>query len=111
MYFVVIYAFFARVIETFGNLTIPHICHESHENSRVNIFGRCKFLQIQREKLAFSTDFTQKSDVFFTDLTRKIGVFRCKFYSPKNFARVKKLTNIRYERHMWDILNIEYLKC
>ena len=27
---------------------------------------------------------------FFTDLTRKIGVFRCKFYSPK------KKTNIRY---------------
>ena len=25
---------------------IPHICHESHENSRVNFFGRCKFLQI-----------------------------------------------------------------
>jgi len=50
----------------------------------VNFFGRCKFLyrfnaknwhfrQILREKVAF----------FFTDLTRKIGVFRCKFYSPK----------------------------
>ena len=31
------------------------------------------FRQILREKVAF----------FFTDLTRKIGVFRCKFYSPK----------------------------
>ena len=31
---------------------IPHICHESHENSRVNFFGWCKFLQIQRKKLA-----------------------------------------------------------
>ena len=30
------------------------------------------FRQILREKVAF-----------FTDLTRKIGVFRCKFYSPK----------------------------
>ena len=30
------------------------------------------FQQILREKVAF-----------FTDLTRKIGVFRCKFYSPK----------------------------
>ena len=30
------------------------------------------FRQILREKV-----------VFFTDLTRKIGVFRCKFYSPK----------------------------
>ena len=35
-------------------------------------FCRCKFLQILREKLAF-----------FTDLTRKIGVFWCKFYSRK----------------------------
>ena len=25
---------------------IPHICHESHEYTRVNFFGRCKFLQI-----------------------------------------------------------------
>ena len=48
----------------------------------VNFFGRFKFLQISREKLAFSTDFTRKV-AFFTDLTRKIGVFRCKFYSPK----------------------------
>ena len=31
------------------------------------------FRQILREKVAF----------FFTDLTQKIGVFRCKFYSPK----------------------------
>ena len=31
------------------------------------------FRQILRKKVAF----------FFTDLTRKIGVFRCKFYSPK----------------------------
>ena len=30
------------------------------------------FRQILREKVTF-----------FTDLTRKIGVFRCKFYSPK----------------------------
>ena len=36
------------------------------------------FRQILREKVAS-----------FTDLTRKIGVFRCKFYSPK-------MTNIRY---------------
>ena len=26
--------------------TIPHICHERHEYTRVNFFGRCKFLQI-----------------------------------------------------------------
>ena len=48
----------------------------------VNFSGRCKFLLIQSEKLAFSTDFTRKV-AFYTDLTRKIGVFRCKFYSPK----------------------------
>ena len=35
----------------------------------------CHFRQILREKVAF---------FFFTDLTRKIAVFRCKFYSPKN---------------------------
>ena len=33
------------------------------------------FRQILREKVAF-----------FTDLTRKIGVFRCKFYSPKSLT-------------------------
>ena len=27
-----------------GDPVIPHICHESHENSRVNYFGQCKFL-------------------------------------------------------------------
>ena len=25
---------------------IPVICHESHEYTRVNFFGQCKFLQI-----------------------------------------------------------------
>ena len=25
---------------------IPHICHESHKNSRVNFFGQREFLQI-----------------------------------------------------------------
>ena len=34
---------------------------------------------------------------FFTDLTRKIGVFGCKFYSHKNCVSVKKMTIIRYE--------------
>ena len=33
---------------------------------------------------------------FFTDLTRKIGVFGCKFYSHKNCVSVKKMTIIRY---------------
>ena len=34
---------------------------------------------------------------FFTDLTQKIGVFGCKFYSHKNCVSVKKMTIIRYE--------------
>ena len=67
----------------FERLPIPDICHERHEYIRVNFFGRCKFLQIERKKMAFSTDFTRKSGVFFTDLMRKIGVFLCKFHSPK----------------------------
>ena len=55
---------------------IPHICHERHEYTRVNFYRfnakNWHFRQILCEKVAFSTD-----------LTRKIGVFRCKFYSPK----------------------------
>ena len=37
-------------------MTIPHICHESHENSRVNFFWPVSI---------------------FTDLTRKIGNLQC----------------------------------
>ena len=43
--------------------------------------------------MAFSTDFTRKV-AFFTDLMRKIVVFRCKFYSPK-FCSCKK--NDKYQ--------------
>ena len=32
---------------------------------------------------------------FFTDLTRKIGVFGCKFYSHKNCVSVKKNDNYK----------------
>ena len=67
-----------------GLMRIPDICHERHEYIRVNFFlagvnfyrfnaKNWHFRQILREKVAF----------FFTDLTREIGVFRCKFYSPK----------------------------
>jgi len=65
-----------RVVNIDDKSLIPHICHERHEYTRVN--------------LAFSTDFTRKSGVFFTDLTRKIGVFRCKFYYPKILPVPKK---------------------
>ena len=55
---------------------IPLICHGSHGYTRVNFYRfnakNWHFRQILRKKVAF-----------FTDLTRKIGVFRCKFYSPK----------------------------
>ena len=71
------------------HLDIPHICHGRHEYIRVNFFWPVEI---------------------FTDLTRKIGIFD-KFYAKKwhcfyrynaklfskNFARVKKMTNIRYE--------------
>ena len=59
-------------------LSIPDICHEHHERRSCKFFlarfnmKNWHFQQILREKVAF-----------FTDLTRKIGVFRCKFYSPK----------------------------
>ena len=62
---------------------IPHICHGRHGRRPCNFFlagvnfyrfnaKSWHFRQILREKVAF-----------FTDLTRKIGVFRCKFYFPK----------------------------
>ena len=63
--------------------TIPDICHGRHRQRPCKFFlagvnfyrfnaKNWHFLQILREKVAF-----------FTDLTQKIGVFRCKFYSPK----------------------------
>ena len=62
---------------------IPDICHGRHGRRPCKFFlagvnfyrfnaKNWHFRQILREKVAF-----------FTDLTRKIGVFRCKFYSPK----------------------------
>ena len=57
---------------------IPDICHERHERRSCKFFlagvnaKNWHFRQILREKVAF-----------FTDLTQKIGIFRCKFYSPK----------------------------
>ena len=64
-------------------INIPDICHGRHGRrpckfclAGVNFYRfsakNWHFRQILREKVAF-----------FTDLTRKIGVFRCKFYSPK----------------------------
>ena len=52
------------------------------------------FRQILRKKVAF----------FFTDLTWKIGVFGCKFYSHKNCVSVKKMTIIRYDTFEFDVI-------
>ena len=41
------------------------IVTDATDGVSVNFLGRCKFLQIERKKLAFSTDFTRKSGVFY----------------------------------------------
>ena len=61
---------------------IPHICHGY---TRVNFFWPCKFLQILREKVAFFYRFNAKN-----------WRFSVYILFSKNFARVKKMTNIRY---------------
>ena len=69
----------------FRHLTL--LQHHSWYLSREPRVYSCKYflagVNFYRFKLAFSTDFSPKSGFFFTYLTRKIGVFRCKFYSPK----------------------------
>ena len=52
----------------FERLPIPDICHERHEYIRVNFFGRCKFLQIEREKLAIYC-------VFCRNNAKKLAIF------------------------------------
>ena len=61
---------------------IPDICHESHENFRVNFLASANFYRCNAENWHFRLILREKV-TFFTDLTRKIGVFWCKFYSPK----------------------------
>ena len=74
---------FLKKVHTYLNVNwspIPDICHGrrpcKYFLAGVNFYRfnakNWHFRQILREKVAF-----------FTDLTRKIGVFRCKFYSPK----------------------------
>ena len=83
---------------TWMSRAIPHICHGPHGRRPCKFFlpgvnfyrfnaKNWHFWLILREKVAF-----------FTDLTRKIGVFRCKFYFPKIMPVYKKMTNIRYDR-------------
>ena len=62
-----------------------------------------------RKSGVFFTDLMRKIGVFFTDLTRKIGVFyrlnaknwrfSVQILFSKNFASVKKMTNMRYVWH------------
>ena len=61
---------------------IPDICHERHKYIRVIFFGRCNFYRFNAKNWHFRQILREKV-AFFTDLTQKIGVFRCKFYSPK----------------------------
>merc|ERR1711928_101860 len=44
--------------------------------------GGCKFYRFNAKNWHFR-QILRKKVAFFTDLMRKIGVFRCKFYSPK----------------------------
>ena len=60
--------------------------------SRIPRIYPCKFFldgvnfyRFNAKNWHFRQILREKSGVFFTDLTRKIGVFRCKFYSPKIF--------------------------
>ena len=50
------------------------------------------------------TDFTRKSGFFFTDLTRKIGVFRCFGVILQKFCPCKKMTNMRYAYKWYALL-------
>ena len=62
---------------------IPHICHGRADGVRVNFFlAGVNFYRFNAKNWHFR-QILRKKVAFFTDLTRKIGVFRCKFYSPK----------------------------
>ena len=80
---------FQPPLHTWYLLQTPQTCLCKKKLPGVNFYRfnakNWHFWQILRKKVAF-----------FTDLTRKIGVFRCKYYFFKNFARVKQMTNIRY---------------
>ena len=52
--------------------------------------------------------FLRKKVAFFTDLTQKIGVFGCKFYSHKNCVSVKKMTILRYAYQFPDDLFLKH---
>ena len=49
--------------------TIPDICHESHENSRVNFFAGENFYRFNAKNWQFT--------VYFAVITQKFGNFLC----------------------------------
>ena len=62
---------------------IPDICHEHHERCSCKFFlAGVNFYRFNAKNWHFRHILREKV-AFFTDLTRKYGVFRCKFYSPK----------------------------
>ena len=65
------------------SLLIPHICHRHYRRClcKKKLPG-VNFYRFNAKNWHFQ-QFLRKKLAFFTDLTRKIGVFRCKFYSPK----------------------------
>ena len=69
----------------FSNLgaLIPDICHGSHGYIRLKFLAGVNFYRFNAKNWHFDRFYVKKW-LFFTDLTRKIGVFRCKFYSPKS---------------------------
>ena len=63
---------------------IPHICHEHHKWRSCKIFlAGVNFYRFNAKNWHFRKILCEKVAFFFTDLTQKIGVFQCEFYSPK----------------------------
>ena len=64
------------------HMVILLICRGSHGNTRVNFLAGVNFYRFNAKNWHFRQVLREKV-AFFTDLTQKIGVFQCKFYSPK----------------------------
>ena len=63
-------------------MTIPHICHGRLGRRPCKFFlAGVNFYRFNAKNWHFR-QILRKKEAFFTDLTRKIGIFQCKFYSP-----------------------------
>ena len=72
-------------------LCIPHICHGRHGRRPCKFFlAGVNFYRFNAKNWHFQQILRKKVAFVFTDLTRKIGVFWCKFYSPKILPVSKK---------------------